>query len=126
MKAVSPFAAFLLAAALLVGGCGTAPMLGGPIPNERLSDGVVSGTYSHWPNKADVEVTIRDGKVVEIRIVHDRAWRGIKAEPVIVLRIIESQSTAVDAVAGATNSSRVIMNAVQQAIEKAASMDSEP
>jgi uncharacterized protein with FMN-binding domain len=36
-----------------------------------------------------------------------------------VERIIAQQSTRVDAVSGATNSSRVIMNAVQRAIEKA-------
>ncbi len=37
----------------------------------------------------------------------------------ILERIIETQSTRVDVVSGATNSSRVIMNAVQKAIEKA-------
>jgi uncharacterized protein with FMN-binding domain len=45
--------------------------------------------------------------------------RGVKADPIIQERIIESQSTNVDAVSGATNSSYVIMNAVQKAVEKA-------
>ena len=45
--------------------------------------------------------------------------RGKKAELIIPGRIIEKQSTDVDAVSGATNSSHVIMNAVQKAIEKA-------
>ncbi|GAK56987.1 hypothetical protein U27_03951 [Candidatus Vecturithrix granuli] len=42
-----------------------------------------------------------------------------KTEPIIPQRIIENQSTAVDSVTGATNSSTVIMNAVQNALEKA-------
>ena len=52
-------------------------------------------------------------------MLQHQAWRGVIAEATIVERIIASQSTKVDAVSGATNSSRVIMNAVQNAIEKA-------
>ncbi len=48
-----------------------------------------------------------------------QTWKGGIAEETIIARIISSQSTRVDAVSGATNSSRVIMNAVQTAIEKA-------
>ena len=49
---------------------------------------------------------------------HD-CLNGKKAEPVIPQRIIEQQSTRMDAVSGATNSSNVIMNAVHKAVEKA-------
>ncbi|MBE9570731.1 MAG: FMN-binding protein, partial [Proteobacteria bacterium] len=42
-----------------------------------------------------------------------------KVTEVIPGRIVSEQSTVVDAVTGATNSSRVIMNAVQRAVEKA-------
>ena len=51
------------------------------------------------------------------------AWKGSKAESPIIKRIIENQSTDVDAVSGATNSSRVIMNAGQRAIEKASKIN---
>jgi uncharacterized protein with FMN-binding domain len=44
---------------------------------------------------------------------------GGKAEIVIVERIIAEQSTRVDAVSGATQSSRVIMHAVQGALDEA-------
>jgi uncharacterized protein with FMN-binding domain len=64
-------------------------------------------------------VTIRDNSIVHIKIIEHQAWRGKKAEEPIVERIIARQSTRVDAVSGATNSSHVIMNAVQRAIEKA-------
>ena len=120
-----PALAAILIAAVLACGCASAPILGGAINGAKLSDGIVTGTYSNWPNKAVVEVTIKDGKVEDIKIVHDYAWRGKKAEPVIIARIIETQSTSVDAVTGATNSSRVIMNAVQKAIEKAAASKSD-
>jgi len=42
----------------------------------------------------------------------------LKVGTPIVERIIASPSTIVDAVGGATNTSRVIMNAVQNSVEK--------
>jgi len=46
------------------------------------------------------------------------SWIGYRANSVIPARIVEKQSTDVDALSGATNSSHVIMNAVQRAVEK--------
>jgi uncharacterized protein with FMN-binding domain len=45
--------------------------------------------------------------------------KGKKAEEIISRRVLENQRTDVDVVSGATNSSIVIINAVQRAIEKA-------
>jgi len=101
------------------GGGDKTPPLTGSVHNEKLTDGVYEGRYKAGPNKALVRATIRDREIVEIEIVKQRAWKGKKAESIIPRRIIENQSTKVDAVTGATNSSRVIMNAVQKAIEKA-------
>ena len=84
-----------------------------------LKDGTYEGRYRGGPNQAVVSVSIVKGKISSIKVVEHQAWRGRKAEKPIVERIIASQSTAVDAVSGATNSSRVIMNAVQNAVEKA-------
>jgi len=91
----------------------------GPVDGGRLADGVYEGDHRAGPNKVVVKVTVQEEKVVGIEIVKHRAWKGKKAESIIPRRIIERQSTKVDAVTGATNSSRVIMNAVQKAIEKA-------
>jgi uncharacterized protein with FMN-binding domain len=64
-------------------------------------------------------VTIKRNAIVNIEIVEHQAWKGKQAESAILDRIIAEQSTNVDAVSGATNSSRVIMNAVQKAVEEA-------
>jgi len=84
-----------------------------------LRDGTYEGSYRGGPNKAVVRVSISAGKISSIEVVAHQAWRGRKAEKPIAERIIATQSTTVDAVSGATNSSRVIMNAVQNAVEKA-------
>jgi len=99
--------------------CAPTAVIGGPVDPAKLVDGTYEGSDRGGPNKAVVEVTIKDNSIVHIKILQHQAWRGVKAEEPIVKRIIAQQSTRVDAVSGATNSSHVIMNAVQRAIEKA-------
>jgi len=111
------FAAFLI---LSLAGCQIAPLMGTPVEPEGLKDGVYEGEYRKGINKAVVKVIITDGRIAEIELVkHTASWIGNKANEIIPREIVEQQSTRIDAVSGATNSSRVIMNAVQKAIEKA-------
>lgn len=113
------FALGVLLIGTMLSGCAQTPAAAGRVDHGRLKDGTYEGSYRGWPNTASVQVTIRDNNIFNIEILQHQAWRGSKAEAVIVERIIAGQSTKVDAVSGATNSSRVIMNAVQNAIEKA-------
>ncbi len=99
--------------------CAPIPVIGASVDPAKLRDGTYKGSYRGGPNKAVVNVTIKDNSIVHIKIIQHQAWKGKKAEVSIVERIIARQSTRVDAVSGATNSSHVIMNAVQRAIEKA-------
>jgi len=101
-------------------GCTMAPIRGAEIEQKRLADGVCDSSYRHGSNSATVRVTISEGKVVDIELIkHFASWKGDKANEIISERIVAEQSTDVDAVSGATHSSRVIMNAVQEALEKA-------
>ena len=113
--------AFLLVTmVLLTATCATSPLRKEPVNISRIPDGVYAGSASSWPNKAEVRVTVREGRMTDIALVRHRAsWIGRKAETVIPMRIMEKQSTDVDAVTGATNSSRVIMHAVYDALEQA-------
>ena len=105
---------------LSIYGCQIAPVLGEKARQERLTDGIYEGAYSQFPNKAEVKVTIRNNRIENIEITtHFSSWIGSRANDVIPERIVKEQSTKVDAVTGATNSSRVIMNAVQNALGKA-------
>ncbi|MEA2038991.1 MAG: FMN-binding protein [Thermodesulfobacteriota bacterium] len=108
-----------LIGSILLSGCAETPIMGAPLSHLKLMDGVYEGTYKSWPNSAVTKVTIKDNRIVNIEIVEHWAFMGKKAELPISERIIKNQSTRVDAVSGATNSSIVIMNAVQKAVEKA-------
>jgi uncharacterized protein with FMN-binding domain len=112
------FMFFCVLIQIIFSSCAVTPKIGGPI-TQQLRDGLYEGSYTGGPNKAVVEVKIESNRIVDIKLVEHRAMRGVKADPIIQERIIEKQSTDVDAVSGATNSSYVIMNAVQKAVVKA-------
>ena len=103
----------------LLSGCGAAPVFGGPIRAGTLADGRWEARYRRFPNAAEVRVTVAGGRVVSVEVLrHQGSWIGARAVPVIPARIVAAQSTRVDAVSGATNSSRVIMIAAYVALLK--------
>ena len=106
---------------LLISSCQITPKNGRPFPpSASLVDGIYEASFKGGLNEAKVAVTISDKKVAEIKLLeHNASWIGRKADTVLVPRMIKEQSANVDAVSGATNSSNVIMNAVQLAVEKA-------
>ncbi|MDZ7698640.1 MAG: FMN-binding protein [Deltaproteobacteria bacterium] len=104
---------------LILSGCAGPPVAERPYGSASLADGVYEGSAMGWPNRAVVKVTISDHKIVDINVVEHWELQGEKAESVVIQRIIEQQTPHVDAVSGATNSSWVLMNAVEDALEKA-------
>lgn len=81
----------------------------------QLEDGVYNGRYEVFPISVAVEVKIEQGKMVEIRILEHDNGQGKPAEA-ILWEIIEKQSLKVDAVTGATYSSKVILLALEDAL----------
>jgi uncharacterized protein with FMN-binding domain len=105
---------------LLAHGCASTPTpKRGPLNPELVADGVYEGSATVWPVKAVVKVAIINKRIARIDILEHRTMLGGPAEEVIPAKIIEKQSTNVDAVSGATMSSDAIMNAVESAIEGA-------
>jgi len=109
---------------LILSGCAGLPVAERPFDSDSLADGVYEGSAMGWPNRAVVKVTLWDHKIVDISVVEHWELQGEKAESVVIQRIIKQQTPHVDAVSGATNSSRVLMNAVEDALEKARSASS--
>jgi len=99
--------------------CSSAVLTGGNVSGKTLKNGVYQGEFGGFYNKAVVKVTIQDNRIVHIDVLKSSGLKGHKVLPVLPERIIEQQSTKVDAVSGATHSSNVLMNAVENAIRKA-------
>ena len=90
-----------------------------------LTDGVYTAKASSYGTKQQMqgEVTITDGKIADIVITDESdsqtaQWFSV-AERLLIPRILESQSLAVDSITGATTSSGAIKSIVAQGIEQA-------
>lgn len=82
-----------------------------------LKDGTYIGEYNADFIYAKVQVTISKGVITEISILEHRNERGKAAEK-IVDQVLKQQTLKVDAVAGATNSSKVLLAAMGDALNK--------
>jgi uncharacterized protein with FMN-binding domain len=83
-----------------------------------IPDGVYVGECDAQYIYARVEVTVKDGRMTDIRLLEHRNERGAAAED-IGDEIVARQKIDVDAVSGATNSSEVIKKAVDNALSGA-------
>ncbi len=81
----------------------------------QFEDGIYTGSYSAFPISVKLQLTLKDHKIIEIILREHLNGQGAGAE-VITDKIIETQSLEVDAVTGATFSSKVILKAVEDAL----------
>ena len=81
----------------------------------KIPDGSYIGSYDAIMISATVRVNIHNHQISGIDLISHKNERGKKAE-VIVNEIKSSQSLKVDTITGATNSSKVILKAVQNAL----------
>jgi uncharacterized protein with FMN-binding domain len=81
----------------------------------QTQDGIYVGEFGDFLVNVKLEVTVQDHQITNIKITEQRSGPGYEALEVID-RIIDAQSPKVDAVSGATGSSKSIMIAVQKAL----------
>jgi uncharacterized protein with FMN-binding domain len=109
-------AAVFLAAVFLAAACAAGPAVaaGGNLRN----DGIYEGTSMGWRGPIQVEVRIASGGITDIIILeHDEdPFIGGQAMQELLELVLENQSTDVDAVSGATESSKGFLEAVEYAI----------
>ncbi len=82
----------------------------------EIEDGVYTGSYSSFPLSAVVKVVVMDHRITGFDLVEHYHGRGTAAEA-ILNEIVETQSLDVDIVSGATYSSKVILNAIANALK---------
>lgn len=91
-----------------------------PISKIELSEidnGTYHGTYSYASRKIDVEVEVQNHTISKIDILErDNGGYTTKAAEQIPLIIIKQQNNSVDAISGATTSSKAILKAIENAL----------
>jgi uncharacterized protein with FMN-binding domain len=83
----------------------------------NIHDGEYTGSYRSGIVMAKVRVSVQDQDIKTISILKHFNGQGSNAE-VILDDVIEAQSLEVDAVSGATISSKVILKAIEIALTK--------
>ena len=81
----------------------------------EIPNGSYKGEYDADIVGAKVIVTVQDGKITDIQLTEHKNERGAPAEAVLP-KIIREQRVEVDAITGATNSSKAIEKAVENAL----------
>ena len=81
----------------------------------KVEDGVYEGQCDTGVVRVRVQVTIRNHQLESIELLEHENGRGTPAEAILD-QMVQNQTTAVDAVSGATCSSKVIRKAVENAI----------
>lgn len=82
----------------------------------KIEDGNYEGSYESFPVSVEVNVGVKNHEIIDIKILKHVNGQGGPAEK-ITEHIIEAQSLKVDAIAGATYSSMVIIKAVEDALK---------
>lgn len=82
----------------------------------KIEDGYYEGSYEVFPISVKVNVTVKNHGITDIIILKHTNGQGGSAEK-ITEHIIKSQSLKVDAISGATYSSKVIIKAVENALK---------
>ena len=81
----------------------------------QAADGVYEGQCNTGVVRARVQVAVRDHRLESIELLEHENGKGTPAE-VILERMLQQQTTAVDTVSGATCSSKVLRKAVENAL----------
>ena len=90
-----------------------------------VAEGYTAGTYTASADgnngPVTVEVDFDDSAITAVRVTEHAETAGICETPIerIPAAIVENQSLAVDAVAGATNTSNAILAAVEDCVKQA-------
>jgi uncharacterized protein with FMN-binding domain len=82
-----------------------------------VGDGDYKGSQDNFPVTAEVLVTVKDGRITGIKLLGHSHGPGHGADE-IVGRVIAKQSLMVDAVTGASYSSKVVLKAIEKALKQ--------
>jgi len=86
-----------------------------------IPDGSYTGSYAYGGFTYSVRCVVSDGRLDKIKILQNRSTKYAKMAEGIIPRIIERQKVDVDAVTGATATSKALMKAIEKALTKGVS-----
>jgi uncharacterized protein with FMN-binding domain len=117
--------AFLSLVALALVGCASQEvrdvraMAIGHVDMQAARDGTYRGEYAYGSFTYAVDVTVADHRITEIIVVANRDTTHAKKAEGVLPRVLELQKNDVDAISGATTTSKALLKAIENAIRNA-------
>jgi len=84
----------------------------------KVKDGTYHGDFAYGGFDYQVQVTVASHQIKDIEVVKNRHTRQAKMAEGVVPRILDQQRNDVDAVSGATTTSKALLKAVERALAK--------
>jgi len=81
-----------------------------------ISDGVYKGDYSYGGFTYEVEVTVKEHKIETINVLKNRNTSHAKSAEGVIGKVLKTQSVNLDAVSGATTTSKALLKAIENAL----------
>lgn len=82
-----------------------------------ITDGECLGRFSTFPIKVELKVKVRNHKIEGVDLVKHINGQGKPAEAILA-KVVQEQKIRLEAISGATYSSKAILKAVSNALEK--------
>jgi uncharacterized protein with FMN-binding domain len=114
--------AYFIALALLLIGCASQEMIRVrqmDIQNVNLSgirDGEHIGSFSYGGFEYEVKTTVKAHRIVDINLLRNRDTKHAKMAEGVIPEMIKEQTPNVDAISGATTTSKALMKAVENSL----------
>ncbi|MBS4016540.1 MAG: FMN-binding protein [Candidatus Latescibacteria bacterium] len=90
----------------------------GEVDLSLVADGAYQGDFAYGKFTCEVEVFVKDHKIEGITAIQNRDTKYAKMSEGVLVKIVEKQSPNVDAITGATTTSKAFMKAVENALNK--------
>jgi uncharacterized protein with FMN-binding domain len=84
----------------------------------NIQDGEYTGSFSYGDFEYEVKTIVNDHKIEDIVILHNRDTKHAKHAEGVVSEILKNQTPNVDAISGATTTSKALMKAVEHSLLK--------
>ncbi len=85
-----------------------------------IPDGSYTGSYAYGGFAYSVRCIVSEGRLDKVKVLQNRNTKHAKDAELVIRRVVEKQKVDVDAVSGATATSKALLKAVEKALTKGA------
>ena len=82
----------------------------------QVGDGAYTGQYGYAGFTYEVQVTVSGHRITGVELLHNRTTKQAKMAAGVAARVVDQQRNDVDAVSGATTTSKAILKAIENAL----------